>query len=252
MSSQFKRAFSFAVVAAIFFTAGVACNKLGNGSAVSDREVVAMVGDHKITFGDWMQQMDLLRVFASASVNPDNAEQVKAVLDSLIDQQLVLDAAQKAHYMDATFDEAVKKKLVEADLKVKEIKDKLEKDIATVRRMEKNYQDAYKKMLLARQFANSQVENVVVTEKDIRDLYNKYADQAVKTGQKLPPYDKVKKELKPSVQAEKFLSNLQVGSKVDRKQEVIDKYLHSLSESRQMLDSSSPMVPGAELPSKKK
>ncbi len=89
--------------------------------------------------------MDLLRVFATP-IDPDNKDQVKAVLDSLIDQQVVLEAAQKDHYSDGAFDEGLKKKLLEADLKMKEIKDKLEKDMQTLKRIEKNYQDPYKKM----------------------------------------------------------------------------------------------------------
>jgi len=193
-----------------------------------------VVGDHQITFGDWMKQMDLLRVFAS-SIDPDNSKQVEAVLDSLIDQQLVLDAAQKAKFADPAFDENLKKKLIEADLKVKEIKDKLEKDIQTVQRMEKGYQDAYKKMLLARAFAASQVDKVEVTRKDLKDSYDQYAAQAKQSGQSLPPFEKVESRLKPSVQAEKFLKNLQEGTKVDRKMDVINNYLKTLSVTQQML-----------------
>jgi hypothetical protein len=234
MFSRSKNVFFYAA-AAIFFTAGLACDKFGNKSGISNSEIVAVVGDHNITFGDWMKQMDLLRVFAS-SIDPDNTEQVKAVLDSLIDQQLVLDAAQKARFSDPSFDESLKKKLLESELKIKEIREKLEKDIQTVQRIQKGYQEPYKKMLLAREFASSQVSNVVVTEKDMRDWYDQYAAQAKRAGQKLPPYEKVKKEVKPSVQAEKFLKSLQEGSKVDRKQDTIKKYLDTLSVSSQMLD----------------
>src|SRR5579872_4642763 len=94
-----KNLFFYMAAAAIFFMAGWACDKFANKSGISYSQVVAVVGDHNITFGDWMKQMDLLRVFAS-SVDPDNSEQVKAVLDSLIDQELVLDAAQKAKFSD--------------------------------------------------------------------------------------------------------------------------------------------------------
>jgi hypothetical protein len=208
MFSGSKKIFFYALAAAIFFMAGLACDKFGNKSGISDSQVVAVVGDHNITFGDWMKQMDLLRVFAS-SIDPGNSDQVKAVLDSLIDQQLVLDAAQKGHFSDPAFDETLKKKLLESELKIKEIKDKLEKDIQTVQRIQKGYQEPYKKMLLARAYAENQVANVIVTEKDLRDWYDQYAYRAQRAGQKIPSYDKVKKEIKPSVQAEKFLKNLQ-------------------------------------------
>ena len=236
MFSRSKNAFFYTAAAAIFFMAGWACDKFASKSGISDSQVVAVVGDHNITFGDWMKQMDLLRVFAS-SIDPDNSEQVKAVLDGLIDQQLVLDAAQKAKFSDPAFDEALKKKLLESDLKVKEIKDKLEKDIQTVQRIQNNYQEPYKKMLLAREFASSQVNSVFVTEKEKRDWYEQYAGQAKKAGQRMLPYEKVKKEVEPSVKAEKFLKDLQAQAKIDRKQEVIEKYLNSLSISSQMLDS---------------
>lgn len=229
-----KKVFFYAAAAVVFFAAGWACNKYGNVSGISDDTVVAMVGDHKITFGDWMRQLDILRVFAT-SIDPDNKDQVKAVLDSLIDQQLVLDAAQKDHFANGTFDEAMKKKLQEADLKIKDLKDKLDKDMQTLHRIEHNYQDPYKRMILARQYAASKVDDVEVTEKDLRDWYDDYANQAKAVGQKLPPFEKVKNQIKPNVQAEKFLKNLQAATKVERKQDVIDKYLASLSISEKML-----------------
>ena len=245
MFSRSKNIFFYALAAVVFFMAGLACDKFGNKSGISNDQVVATVGDHQITFGDWMKQMDLLRVFAS-SIDPDNSKQVEAVLDSLIDQQLVLDAAQKAKFSDPTFDETLKKKLIESDLKIKEIKDKLEKDMETVQRMQKGYQDAYKKMLLARAFANSQVDKVDVTNKDLKDSYDQYAEQAKESGQKMPPFAQVVGRLKPGVQAEKFLKNLQEGAKVDRKKDVIKKYLDSLSITQQMLGDKNDIPPAVD------
>lgn len=230
-----KKVFFYAVAAMVCFTAGWACNKYGNNAGISDNTVVATVNGHDITFRDWMRQMDLLRVFASP-IDPDNKDQVKAVLDSLIDQQVVLDAAQKDHYSNASFDETVKTRLQAADLKVKELKEKLEKDIQTVERIQGSYQDAYKKMLLARQFASSQVDKVVVTNKDLKDWYDQYAAQAAEAGQKLPPFDKVKDRLKPDVQAEKFVKDLETASTIDRKNDVINKYLNNLSISDKILN----------------
>ncbi len=246
MFSRSKKMFFYAVMGLVFFMAGIACDKLGigNKSGISNDEVVAVVGDHKITFGDWMKQMDLLRVFnPSSGINPENSKQVEAVLDSLIDQQLVLESAQKSKFSDPRFDTDLKNKLVEADLKIKNIKDGLEKDILTVHRIEKSFQEPYKKMLLAREFAASRVSDVVVTEKDMKDFYEQAAAQYARAGQKIPPYEKVKKEIKPSVQAEKLLKNLQEGAKIDRKSDVIGKYLNSLSVSQQMLGSKNDLPP---------
>ena len=248
MFSRLKHFGFYSALAALLFTAGWACSKYSNPAGVSDDTVVAMVGDHAITFKDWMRQMDLLRVFATP-IDPDNKDQVKAVLDSLIDQQVVLEAAEKDHYSDGAFDEGLKKKLLEADLKLKEIKDKLEKDMQTLKRIEKNYQDPYKKMLLARQYANAKVGGVVVTDKDIRDWYAEYSVQAQQAGQALPPYSKLSEKIKdekikPNVQAEKFIKDLTAATKIDRKTDVIDKYMTSLSISEKMLgadDAGSPL-----------
>lgn len=245
MISRLKNVFFYSAAAMIFFVAGWACNKYGNVAGISDDAVVAVVGDHEITFKDWMRQTDLLRVLAQTPIDPDNKDQMKAVLDSLIDQEIVLESAQKSHFSSSTFDETLKKSLQEADLKIKDLRDKLDKDMQTLRRIQNNYQDPYKKMLLARQYANSQVDSVVVTDKDLRDWYTDYSAQAAQAGQRMPPFEKIKQnekalaQVKSTVQAEKFLKNLQAGTKVDRKQDVIDKYLASLSISEKMLDSDS-------------
>lgn len=243
MFSRPKKMFFYATAAMILFMAGWACNKYNNVAGISDSAVVAVVGDHQITFGDWMRQTDLLRVFLGSPIDPDNKDQVKAVLDSLIDQEVVLEAAQKAHYSNGAFDEDLKKKLQVADLKLKDLRDKLEKDMQTLHRIERSYQDPYKKMLLARQYANSQVDGVVVTEKDLRDWYDNYSVQAEQAGQKMPPFEKIKgdnkayAQVKAAAQAEKFLKDLEGAAKVDKKTDVIEKYLASLSISEKMLDS---------------
>jgi hypothetical protein len=234
MFFRLKHTFLFATAAAVVFLAGWACHKYSNSAGVSEKEVVAVVNGHDITFKDWMRQMDILRVFATP-IDPEDRNQVKAVLESLIDQQVVLDAAQKAHYSDSAFDEGLKKRLLEADLKIKEIKDKLEKDMQTLQRIQNDYQDPYKKMLLARQFASNQMDKVVVTDKDLKDWYNQYEAQATQMGQKLLPFDKVKKRIKPDVQAEKFVKDMEAASKIDRKQKIIDKYLDNLSISQKLL-----------------
>lgn len=243
MFSRMKTAFFYTAAAAVFFVAGWACNKYSNVAGISDDAVVAVVGDHQITFKDWMRQTDLLRVFSKAPIDPGNKDQMKAVLDGLIDQEIILGAAQKSHFSSGTFDAGLKTKLQEADLELKDLKDKLDKDLQTLHRLQDNYQDPYKKLLLARLYANSQVDDVVVTEKDMRDWYANYSLQAQEMGQRLPSFEKVKgnskalAQMKMATQAEKFVKDLEAATKVDRKQDVIDKYLASLSISEKVLDS---------------
>ncbi|HVM32642.1 MAG TPA: hypothetical protein VMU88_05875 [bacterium] len=229
------------ILAAGFLTlTAFSCNPYG-AAGVSGDDVVATVGDTKITFADWMRQMDLLRVFSPQPIDPDNAEQAREVLQSLEDQDVVLAALRQANYTDPKFDEAMQKELIQADLQLKQIKDKLKKDEATVNRLEKNYKDSYTKMLLSQHFAASQVDKVVVTEKEIRDRYALIELEAKKQGQQVPPYnDKVKQQIKLRLQADKLLTQFQGNTKIDQKEEVIQKYLGSLSPSQQALEGSGP------------
>lgn len=241
MSLRPKNMVFYPLAAVALFYAGWACNKYGNTAGVSDGTVVAVVGDHKITFGDWMRQVDLVRVFVSP-IESDNKDAVKEVLNNLIDQETLLQAAQKSNFSSATFDTQVKLELTQADQEIKDLRDKLDKDTQTLRRIEKNYQDPYKKMLLARQYIEAKKGDVVVTEKDMRDWYDDYASQATKAGQPMPPYskltDRIKEEkIKPLIQADKFVKELQTQTHVERESDVIDRYLSNLSASAKMLGS---------------
>ena len=239
MSSRIKYGFYAALLVSCFF-AGWACDKFASNKAgISPSQVVATVGGQKITFGEWMDQMDLLRVF-DTPVDPENTQQVKAVLETLINQELILQAAQKANYSDPNFDEYLKNKLIQSEVRIKDQKDKLEQDLAAVKRVEKNYKDAYKKVLLARGYAANQVEKLTVSEKEMKTWFAQYAAQASASGQKMPAYsslnESLKKEIKQNIQAEKFLDQLQAGGQITRNDDVIKKYLNSLSPSTDMLD----------------
>src|SRR5271155_2012271 len=190
MSSRFKYGVYVALLAVCFF-AGWACDKFsGNKSGVSASQVVATVGGQQITFGQWMKQMDLLRVF-DTPVDPDNTQQVKAVLETLINQELILQAAQKANYSDPNFDEYLKNKLIQSDIRIKDQKTKLEEDLAAVKRIENDYKDAYKKVLLARGYAANKVDSVTVSEADMKTWYTQYSAQASAQGQKMPAFSSI-------------------------------------------------------------
>ncbi|HTA77773.1 MAG TPA: SurA N-terminal domain-containing protein [bacterium] len=239
MSSRFKYGFYVAALMACFF-AGWACDKFaGNKAGISNSQVVATVGGQNITFGQWMKQLDLLRVF-DTPVDPENTQQVKAVLETLINQELILQAAQKANYSDPNFDEFLKNKLIQSDIRIKDQKDKLEQDLAAVKRIEGDYKDAYKKVLLARGYAANKVDSITVSDDEMKKWYTQYSAQASAQGQKMPAFSSIsssiKKEIKQNIQAEKFLDQLQAGGQVTRNQDAIKKYLDSLSPSQQMLD----------------
>ncbi|MGH7738594.1 MAG: hypothetical protein ACREL1_00460 [bacterium] len=220
--------------------AGLACNQYGV-PGVSGSDVVATVGNTQITFADWMRQMDLLRVFSPQPIDPENADQAREVLQSLEDQDVVLMALRKASYSDPKFDETLQNQLLQAKLQLSQIKDKLKKDEATVNRLQKNYKDAYTKMLLSQHFAASQVDSVSVSDKEMRDRYALFEMDAKKSGQQVPPYDKIKEQIKLRLQADKLLAQFQGGMKSDQKEAVIKKYLDTLSPSDEALNTSSPL-----------
>ena len=235
MFSRISRSFFYTLVLGVLLFAGWACGKYGNTSGISDSQVVASVGDHKITFADWMKQMDLLRVFSPQPTDPNNSQQVKDVLDSLIDQEIVLGALQKSNYTDAKFDELSKKELLEAGLQLKDIKDKLVKDMETINRLEKNYKDGYLKMLLAQHYAASKVDAVQVTDKEAKDKYVDLVKTMTLGGQKAPAFEKVKDQIKLRLRADKLLAKLQGDRKINRQEDVINKYLTNLSHSSEIL-----------------
>jgi hypothetical protein len=242
MSPRFKYGFYAATLAFCLF-AGWACDKFtGNSTGISSSQVVATVDGQQITFGQWMSQMDLLRVFETP-VDPENTQQVKGVLETLINQELILQAAKKASYSDPNFDEYLKTKLLQSDERIKDQKVKLEQDLAAVKRVEKEYKEAYKKVLLAQGYASNQISKVTVSDADMKTWYTQYAAQAAAAGQPgMRPYSSltsdIKKEIKQNIQAEKFLDQLQSGGQITRNDDVIKKYLDSLSPSQGVLDSS--------------
>jgi hypothetical protein len=234
-------------VGAVLMT-GWSCSKFANKSGLSDSQVVATVGAKKITFSDWMHQMDLLRVFSPQPVDPNNSEAVKAVLDSLIDQQVVLESAKVANYTDPKFDEMSKNKLIEAGNQIKDIKDRLVQDMETVNRLEKTYKESYLHMLLAQSYAASRMPMVQVSEQEIKDRYVSYKKQMEQQGQAAPPYEKIRQQVEVRVKADKLMNQLEAAQKVTRDEDAIQKYLTNLSTSSALLQDQ-PALPQPAAPS---
>lgn len=238
-----KRTLFLALAAGTLFFLGWSCNKYPNKAGISDNQTVATVGDQKITYKDWMKHLDLLRIFSPQQVDPNSAEQVKEVLESLINQEIVMGVIRKTNYSDPKFDEMAQKELVEAGLQIKELKDKLTRDIETVKRLEKNYKEGYMQMLLAQHYAASQVDSVVVTDKEAKDKYMELSKQARLAGQQVPAFDRIEDQLKLRIRADKLLTKLQGDRKINRQVDVIEKYLANLTSEQQALQA--PVQPGA-------
>jgi hypothetical protein len=247
MVSRLMRVSLVLCAAGSLFFSGWACSKFANKAGISDQQVVATVGDKKITYADWMHQMDFLSILAPRQVDPNNAESVRDVLDSLIDQEVVLSAARASHYTDPTFDEQSKSKLIEVGNQIKDIKDHLAQQIETVNRLEKSYKDSYLAMLLARSYASSRIDSVKVSDQEVKDRYAKYAKQLAEEGQKAPPINQaIEQKVRQTVAGEKLMSQIQMDNKVVKNEDVIQKYLTYLSTSSALLqDQSSPAQPSS-------
>ncbi len=187
-------------------------------------------------------------VFSPQPVDPNNSEAVKAVLDSLIDQQVVLESAKAANYSDPKFDEMSKNKLIEAGNQIKDIKDRLVQDMETVNRLEKTYKESYLHMLLAQSYAASRMPMVQVSEQDIKDRYATYKKQMEQEGQAAPTYEKIRQQVGVRVKADKLMSQLEATQKVTRDEDAIQKYLTNLSTSSALLQDQ-PALPQPATPS---
>jgi hypothetical protein len=240
MPSRPKPFFFFATAAVVFFISGWACNKYSNKAGISADQVVASVDGKNLTFGDWMKSMDLTSVFIT-DVDPTNPEAAKAVLKNLIDQQLILNAAQKENFSDPQFNDKLSKQMTEADINLKDEKDRLDRKLQTILRLQKDYKESLEKLLLANQFAKSKANAVPLTEKDLRDWYADYSAQAAQAGQAAPPFEKIKNQVKSQfglgIQREKFVNLLEAQAKIHKNDDIIDKYVTSLSAASQILDS---------------
>jgi len=207
----------------------VACNALPNKSKVPANQLVAQVGEEKITFGEWMRQVDLYRVFAPSTVDPRDPNTVKEVLDSLVDQHIVLGALKKQNYKNETFDKEIKGEMEKARQELETIRTKLEMDLAAVKRLQKSYPADYLNMRLAQVYAEENVKEVIVTEKQKRDRYDQYKQDAVKAGQKPREYAQVEPQIELRLKADNLLKKLQGDRKITREEDVIQKYLGTMN-----------------------
>lgn len=220
-----------AVALAVGFLAG--CNL--KDKLTSGRVVVAEVNDHKVTAADWTKHMDLYRVVSPGVVDPSDPDHVKEVLESLVDQNVVLAAARKENYKSAELDKELTKNLPEAEEQLKQLRVKLQKDLEAVTRLQASFKEDYTRMLTAQAYAKEKVASVVVTEKDIRDRYDEYAKEAKAQNVKPMDYAKVKEQIKVRAMADKLLAQLRADAKVVRHEDNIQKYLGKLSPSQEAL-----------------
>ncbi len=247
MSFRSKYLFLGAAAGFVFLMMGWSCSKYSNPSGISNGEVVALVGDHKITFGDWMGEMDMAGIFM-ASLDPNNPTQVRNMLDAAIDREVYCEAAQQAHYSDPSLDETMNSDLSKLDSQIKNMKENLEKKLASIQRIQKTYRDMYKKELLARQYSASQAQKVIVSEKEAKDWYDRVAAQAKQRGQNMPPYAQVKSQIQSRVQMEDYSKQARAQFNIKPNEDVIAKYLASLPGNGQNFMGGNNSIPAGAVP----
>jgi hypothetical protein len=95
-------------------------------------------------------------------------------------------------------------------------------------------------MLLASQYAKSKMDGVSVSDRDLKAWYAQYSIQARQAGQNLPPYEKIKDRIKsqvgPEIQRDKFVGGLEEAAKINRNEDVIKKYTDTLSSTQDIFD----------------
>jgi uncharacterized membrane-anchored protein YhcB (DUF1043 family) len=217
-----------AAVLLVAVAALAACQYLPSKGGIPPSTKVAQVGDAKITFGDWMRQVDLYRVFAPTTVDPRDPDTVKEVLDSLVDQHIVLGALKAKNYKNEEFEKEIKGELEKARQELDSIREKLELDLAAVKRLQKTYRDDYYQMRLAQNYAEQNVGDVIVTEKQKRDRYEQYVKDAARAGQKPKEYRLVQGQIELRLKADNLLKQLLGDRKTTREEDVIQKYLGTL------------------------
>ncbi len=217
------------VLLALVAVGTTACNLLPNKAGIASAKPVAHVGDKTISFGQWMRQVDLYRVFAPQTVDPQDPATVKEVLDSLVDQEIVMGAIQKENYKNEAFEKEIKGELEKARQELETIRVKLERDLASVQRLQKTYKDDYYAMRLAQVYAEANVDGIIVTEKEKRDRYEQYKQDALKMNQKPREYKLVEPQIELRLKADNLLKKLQADRKISREEDVIQKYLGTLT-----------------------
>lgn len=206
-----------------------ACNLYPNKANIPANKLVAQVGEKQVTFAQWMRQLDLYRVLAPNSVDPDDPADVKLVLDNLVDQEIVLEAIKDQKYKSEEFDKDIKGELEKVRQELEKLKTRVEKDLAAVTRLQKTYKDDFYNMRLAQVYAEEHVKEVIVTEKQKRDRYDQYKKDMAKIGQKPREYRVIEEQIEMRLKADNLITKLRGDREVSREEDVIQKYLGTLT-----------------------
>jgi hypothetical protein len=172
---------------------------------VDEKKTVAIVNDKEILGSDYngvlqstqgqMQQM------GQDPSSKEAAEQVKKqTIDSLVGQTLLLQEADKKGYKAS--DEEIKKQLDETKKQFKtekEFESALKKSGMDMKTLETQIADDIK----FRQYIEKELPTDKITDEEIQQSYDQYAEQGKSSGQEVPKLEEVKPQIEQSLEQQK-------------------------------------------------
>ncbi|WP_059173183.1 SurA N-terminal domain-containing protein [Bacillus sp. FJAT-27445] len=172
---------------------------------IDEKKTVAIVNDKEILGSDYnstlasiqgqMQQM------GQDPTSKEAAEQVKnQTIDSLIGQTLLLQDVNKKNYKVSEAD--IKKQLDELKKQFKtekEFEAALKKSGMDMKTLETQIADDIK----LKQYFEKEVPAGKITDEEIQQTYDQFAEQGKSTGQKVPKFEEVKPQIEQSLKQQK-------------------------------------------------
>lgn len=172
---------------------------------IDENKTVAIVNDEEILGSDYntalasiqgqMQQM------GQDPTSKEAAEQVKSqAIDSLVGQTLLLQEADKKSYKVSEAD--IKKQLDEIKKQFKaekEFEAALKQSSMDMKALETQIADSIK----LKQYVEKEVPAGKITDQEIQQMYDQYAEQAKSAGQEAPKLEDIKPQIEQSLQQQK-------------------------------------------------
>lgn len=172
---------------------------------VDENKTVAKVNDEEISGSDYnialasiqgqMQQM------GQDPTSKEAAEQVKTqTIDSLVGQTLLLQEADKKSFKVS--EEDINKQLAELKKQFKtekEFKAALKQSGVDMKTLEAQLADDIK----LKQYVEKEVPAGKITDEEIQQMYDQYAEQGKSTGQEVPKLEDIKSQIEQSLQQQK-------------------------------------------------
>ncbi len=163
-------------------------------------KVVAKVNDTEIKGDEYNRALSQFQIqYQQMGQDPTSdklSKQIEEqVVQSLVDYELILQAAEGKGYTAS--DEEVEKKLKSIKDQYKEDK-KFEEALKQNKLTEKELKAQLTRNLTYEKFVEKEVPAAEVSEKEMKDYYNKFKEKA--KGQQAPPYEDVKAQIKTQLE----------------------------------------------------